>query len=228
MTLRPARRSPLVDQVIEQLREQIRTGAWRVGQRIPTEAELGEQLGVGRNTVREAVRALTHAGLLESHQGKGTFVRAARETSAALTRQLATARLGEILEVRRALEVEAARLAAERRDERDLRDIAAALDRSEAAWASGDLAAFVEADAAFHATVVVAAHNQVLAELYADFGAALRDSLRGTLREMLSHVDHRPLYEAIARRDPAAASREAGGHLTETLHALRSRDKTAG
>jgi DNA-binding FadR family transcriptional regulator len=62
-------RTPLVDQVITQLRGQIASGEWPVGSKIPTEPELVEQLGVARNTVREAVRALAHAVLLDIRQG---------------------------------------------------------------------------------------------------------------------------------------------------------------
>ena len=74
MALSSPRRSALSDQVIAQLRAQITSGEWPVGSRIPTEPELVEQLGVARNTVREAVRALAHNGLLAIRQGSGTYV----------------------------------------------------------------------------------------------------------------------------------------------------------
>jgi len=86
VSLTSTRRSGLVDQVIDQLRQAIADGEWPVGQRIPAEPELVAALGVGRNTVREAVRALSHAGLLEVRQGDGTFVRATSELSGALRR----------------------------------------------------------------------------------------------------------------------------------------------
>ena len=69
MPLSAARRTGLVDQVIDQLRQSVTSGEWPVGLRIPNEAVLVDSLGVGRNTVREAVRALAHAGLLEVRQG---------------------------------------------------------------------------------------------------------------------------------------------------------------
>src|SRR5919198_4696516 len=75
------RRGPLVELVAAQLREQVASGAWPVGSRLPTEAELGRQLQVGRSTLREAVRVLVHVGLLETRQGAGTFVRAAGPAS---------------------------------------------------------------------------------------------------------------------------------------------------
>lgn len=73
-----------MDTVVDQLRAQLTNGEWAVDDRIPTEHELAEQLGVGRNTVREAVRVLVHAGLLESRQGNGTFVRSTADPAAVL------------------------------------------------------------------------------------------------------------------------------------------------
>lgn len=207
MTLRTARRSSLVEQVIDQLKDEIASGAWAVGRKIPPEPILSESLGVGRNTVREAVRALTHAGLLECRQGDGTYVRATSEMSGAVRRRLRTAELIEILEVRRGLEVEAARLAAVRRTDADVAAIEKALARREQSLGSSDHAEFVEADLAFHIAVVEATHNRVLMELYRDFSDVLRASITaaGTL---LEHADipHGPIAAAVTSGDAEAAA----------------------
>lgn len=126
MALRAAGRQSLVDTVVEQLRTQLAEGEWAVGDRIPTEHELAEQLGVGRNTVREAVRVLVHAGLLESLQGNGTFVRSTADPAAVL-RTMRHAGALDVLELRVALEAEAARLAAVRREPGDLERLHEAL-----------------------------------------------------------------------------------------------------
>src|SRR3954470_8132288 len=110
--LRTARRAGLIDQVIEQLRAQITTGTWSIGARIPTAAELAQLTGTSRNTVREAVQSLVHAGLLERRQGSGTYVLASSELAGAVGRRVATAHHVHVLEVRRTLEAGAARLAA--------------------------------------------------------------------------------------------------------------------
>ena len=89
--LRTARRAGLIEQVIDQLREQIVAGTWAIGARIPTEAELAQLTGTSRNTVREAVQSLVHAGLLERRQGSGTYVLAASEFAGAVSRRIATA-----------------------------------------------------------------------------------------------------------------------------------------
>src|SRR5215468_7597999 len=86
MPLRSTERTALVPQVIEQLQAQITSGEWAVGSRIPPEPDLAAALGVGRNTLREAVLALVHAGLLERRQGSGTFVVGARELAGAVGR----------------------------------------------------------------------------------------------------------------------------------------------
>ncbi|NKZ03083.1 FadR/GntR family transcriptional regulator [Actinomadura latina] len=218
MTLRTARRSSLVDQVIGQLRDEIVGGGWAVGAKIPPEPVLAETLGVGRNTVREAVRALTHAGLLESLQGDGTYVRATSELSGAVRRRLETAELVEILEVRRGLEVEAARLAATRRTEADIAAIAVALARRDAAWAAGEHVAFVEADLAFHTAVVEATHNRVLTDLYRDFSAALRASI-GAAGVLLEHADvpHGPIAAAVEAGDAEAATTATHACLDQIL-----------
>ncbi|MFF5131208.1 FadR/GntR family transcriptional regulator [Streptomyces syringium] len=215
MPLNSPRRSPLVDQVIAALRNQITSGEWPVGSRIPTEPELVEQLGVARNTVREAVRALAHNGLLDIRQGSGTYVAATSELAGVMRRRFAQADPLHVAELRSALETKAAGLAAQRRTEADLRQLDTLLERRERAWDSGDAERFVEADATLHSAVVAAAHNEVLAELYADLGSVVRDFLRADVGPELrpeAHTDHARLVAAIRDRDEATASAEAGAH----------------
>ncbi|MCC3771218.1 FadR/GntR family transcriptional regulator [Streptomyces sp. UNOC14_S4] len=207
------RRSPLVDQVIAQLRNQITSGEWPVGSRIPTEPALVAQLGVARNTVREAVRALAHNGLLDIRQGSGTYVVATSELAGVMNRRFAQADPLHVAELRAALETQAARLAARRRTEHDLAQLTQLLERREEAWASGDAERFVEADATLHTAVVTAAHNEVLAEVYADLGGVLRQFLRadvGTELRPEGLADHGRLVAAIRDGDERTAGEEAG------------------
>jgi DNA-binding FadR family transcriptional regulator len=223
LTLRTARRASLVDQVIDQLRDEIGSGAWAVGCKIPPEPALSESLGVGRNTVREAVKALTHAGLLECRQGDGTYVRATSEMSGAVRRRLRTAEVMDILQVRRALEVEAARLAATQRTGEDLAAIEAASARREACIAASDVAAFVDADLAFHTAIVEATHNPVLIELYRDFTEAVRTSISATGSALPSNeeIPHLPIATAIRAGDVEAAVKAAHDCLEEIFRTVR-------
>ncbi|MER7487883.1 FadR/GntR family transcriptional regulator [Streptomyces sp. NPDC126497] len=215
MPLSHPRRSALSEQVIAALRAQITSGEWPVGTRIPTEPELVEQLGVARNTVREAVRALAHNGLLDIRQGSGTYVVATSELAGVMHRRFAEADPRHIAELRSTLESSAARLAAERRTERDLKQIDALLLRREEAWESGDAEAFVAADATFHLAVVAASHNDVMTAVYADLSEVLRDWLRGDVGDDMSpgaHMDHGRLVDAIRAGDAATAAEEAAAH----------------
>ncbi|MFI0784339.1 FadR/GntR family transcriptional regulator [Streptomyces lydicus] len=228
MPLRSTARTNLVDLVIEQMESLIADGEWEVGTKIPAEPVLVERLSVGRNTVREAVRALVHTGLLEPRQGDGTYVRARSGFGAAVQRRLRRAGDLETFEVRASLERDAARHAALRRTDEDLAALRAALAERARAWRSGDLTAFVDADLHFHRTIAAAAHNSVLAELYAH----LSDALRATLRSVIGapvpdsvrnqYEAHEAIVDAIEARDADAAERAALAHLAEGMAALRA------
>ncbi|MFI7602724.1 FadR/GntR family transcriptional regulator [Actinoplanes sp. NPDC049681] len=213
MNLGPVTRAePLAGRVIAELRHQITSGAWPVGSRIPTEPELVARLGVARNTVREAVRALAHNGLLDIRQGSGTYVAATSELAGVMQRRFAAADPGQVRELRRTLEAAAAGFAARRRTEEDLHRLDTLYAQREQAWSTGARDAFVDADAAFHRAVVAASHNEVLTELYADLGEVIRESLSGHFGAALrpeEYMEHHGLLEAIRAGDAAAATAEA-------------------
>ncbi|MFI7012427.1 FadR/GntR family transcriptional regulator [Streptomyces sp. NPDC050145] len=215
MALTSPRRSALSEQVISALRAQISSGEWPVGSRIPTEPELVEQLGVARNTVREAVRALAHNGLLDIRQGSGTYVVATSELAGVMQRRFADADPRHIAELRSTLESSAAALAAQRRTERDLKQLHTLLLRREEAWEARDAEAFVTADSTFHLAVVAASHNDVMTAMYADLGEVLRDWLREDVGERLTeenNMDHTALVDAIREGDAEAAATEAASY----------------
>jgi DNA-binding FadR family transcriptional regulator len=217
MPLTSPRRSALADQVIVELRRQITSGEWPVGSRIPTEPELVEQLGVARNTVREAIRALAHNGLLDIRQGSGTYVLATSELAGVMHRRFADADPRDVAEMRSTLEAAGARMAAERRTSEDVAQLESLLRRREEAWAGGEVNAFVEADATFHMAVVKSSHNEVLTALYADLGAVLRAFLRHGVGDVLrpeEHLDHSRLVAAIRDREAATAAAEAGSYAS--------------
>lgn len=218
MPLATTRRAGLVDQVIDQIRDAVTRGEWPLGQRIPTEAALTTELGVGRNTVREAVRALAHTGILEVRQGDGTYVRATSEVSGAI-RRLCGTELREVLQVRRTLEVEGARLAATARTAEDLATLRDLLERRDANQIEGRLDEFVRIDAEFHLEVVRCGHNGLLFELYRGLMEAITASVASTSDdpERVADIKHDGLVDAIEAGDALRAAAEAAGFLDELL-----------
>ncbi|MFJ6573667.1 FadR/GntR family transcriptional regulator [Streptomyces sp. NPDC091292] len=226
MPLGALRPSPLVEQATERLRAHIAAGHWEVGGKLPGETTLARELGVGRSTVREALRALAGAGLVQPRQGAGVFVLATEPAEDWPTR-LRRAAVTDVYEVRMLVEVQAARLAARRRTADDVAALRAALAARRAA-ATADDPAFVDADIALHAAVVAAAHNPVLTDLFAEFVPALREglidllALLGVRTRDPNHGDasHAALVAAVEAGDPAAAGDLAEAELTNTLGEL--------
>lgn len=208
----PTRSSTLSAQVARQLEDLITSGAWPVGKRIPAESELVAQLGLSRNTVREALRSLVHTGLLEARVGDGTYVSALSELQTPFVRRVNRARLEDAIELRAALERSAAGLAARRCDARrgaQLRKLVAALR----AAADGDRADFVAADSALHEAILACARNALLAEVYDHLGRALKLSASPQLWDQaLAKREialHEALVDAIAKGDAARAETAA-------------------
>jgi DNA-binding FadR family transcriptional regulator len=204
-----APRTSLVESVLTVMRVQIETGAWKVSERIPKEAELAERLNVGRNTVREAVRVLSHAGVLEVRQGDGTYLRSSVDPIE-IMRRVSRTRLRDHFELRLILEVEAARLAAVRRTDEDVERLTQLLRQRGEVPSREKLEEFVDRDVAFHAGIVEAAHNTALEELYRYFSAAVKS---GTLALMAEKdlpearlAAHAKIIEAIKRQNPDEAA----------------------
>jgi DNA-binding FadR family transcriptional regulator len=209
------RRTNLIDQAVGRLRQQITSGAWAIGTRIPAEPELAELIGVGRNTVREAVQSLVHAGMLERRQGSGTYVISDSELANAMGREIAGAHQRDVLEVRRALEVEVARLATGRRTPGQVAELRRLRDTRAAAYASGELDAMVAADLALHRLIAECSHNPLLVALYENLQDAIGANIRFNFEHPVHDDDsHHALVEAIAEGDGAAAVREIDQYLT--------------
>ncbi|MHC6227168.1 FadR/GntR family transcriptional regulator [Pseudomonas sp. X10] len=197
----------LVEQAVEQLRERIAGGAWAVGQRLPTEPELATELGISRNTVREAMRVLAFSGLVEIRQGDGSYLRTALDPLTAV-QALSQCTPEQARETRHILEAEAIGLAALRRTEEDLRGLREALRRS-AGHFHGDLDAYIECDLMFHQRLIDAAHNPALSELYRYFSgvvaAALQRNMSTVPRCQAVFDLHEQILDAVEQRDPERA-----------------------
>ncbi|WP_415974319.1 FadR/GntR family transcriptional regulator [Rhodococcus sp. 077-4] len=210
--MRQVQRSSLISQVTAQLRDEITSQRWPVGTRIPTEPELCELTGTGRNTVREAVQALVHAGMVERRQGSGTFVMTCSDLGGTLGKYFSDARHRDVTELRETLEVTAAALAADRRNDEDIRAMLNALEDRNAAW-SGEtpLADAVRTDARLHRAIVAASHNAIYLEFYDSLLPVIHDAIR---HHAIDHDDdyvvgHTALVDAVIDGDPVRAAEAA-------------------
>ena len=217
------RRASVTDDAIDKIRELIVSGRWGPGARLPRESELAAQLGLSRNSLREAVRALALVRVLEVRQGDGTYVSSLEpdlllESTRFATHLLRGETLLELFEVRRMLEPAAAALAAVRISEEGLAELCRQLDRMFAATTVEEL---VEADVTFHALVAGAAGNSVLSSLLDSLSArTMRARLwRGIADDRsldVTRAEHARIYQAIAARDPDLARAMATVHIASS------------
>lgn len=199
----------LVSQTIDLIRERISTRAWPIGHRLPAESVLAEELGVGRNTVREAVRVLSHSKVLDVRQGDGTFVRLAVDPAETIE-QLNDSSFREQLELQCMLEAEAASLASQRRTEADIAELDRLLEQRGEYDTSTAFAEFMERDREFHHAIVRASHNGALLSLYEFFESTisgrLDEALKGTAYAEPGLDSHRQIVRAIDAQQPAIAA----------------------
>ncbi|HEY1135497.1 MAG TPA: FCD domain-containing protein [Nocardioides sp.] len=205
------------------LRKKITSGEWPVNSRIPIEPELMEMLGVGKTTVREAVRSLASLGMLETLPGRGTFVRSRTPVSSVITEFISDYSLAEILVYRRSLEIEAARQAAMHRTEEHLVALRGSVENDQPSRRDADYPTQREqreqgrTPGSFHFLVFEASGNRLLLGSYAGVMAALRRAIDrgevvyGASSDVRSH-DHAAILEAIAAQDPTAAAAAMGEH----------------
>ena len=203
-------RLSLVEQVAEQMEQLIEQGQWKVGEKLPPEMELMDKFGVSRNTLREAIRALVHAGLLETKQGSGTLVRSTSVLGAALKRHVKKSTMMETLEVRFALEKQAAKMAAERRTEGDLAKLEASVSETKVASEKEDIDQFITSEIEFHKSIVKASGNQFRIDLYEHMTDLLysfvHDFLAMQPSFQLEQGLHLNLLDAIQKQDQASAA----------------------
>lgn len=215
--------APLTEAAIQQMRTMIASGQLQPGSRLPPEAELSVALGASRNTVREAVRALVTARVLDVRRGDGTFVTSLRpelllEGVTAAVELMHEGFSLELIVVRRILEPAATRLAAERMDDATLLELEGLMAGMEDATTAAERMPF---DADFHATVARRSDNATLASMLTAVSSRTTRARawRGLADEAASArtvIQHREILEALRSRDPERAEAAALVHVATT------------
>ena len=216
--LQPIARSPLYEQVVERLREFIDAQQLQPGDRLMSERELAERLGVSRTSVRQALTALRVMGLVEIKHGDGVYLlRSPGDVIPNLASEIVGSEVDHpmIWEVREGIEVQAARLAARRRSDADVAAMREALDLMETAIAGGDDG--ILEDRRFHHAIVAAAGNPLLRQLTDQLAGLIDRTSEASLtlagRPPISLESHRAILAAIERQDEAAAAEEMRQHV---------------
>lgn len=213
--MRKIERRRLPDQIIEQILSMIAKGKLKVGDQLPSERALMQQLGVGRSSLREAMGALSLMGIVSIRPGHGTRVAAYPEGRFedrlkwnAFRRQY---RVQELVEARTVLEEAAAGLAAKRADEQDLAELKARLIELESAKKKKSRKKLAQADWAFHTALAKASHNEVLMRFLSELRQPIRIWMSRSVASAeypvydASKKQHAAILEAIEAKDPERA-----------------------
>ena len=227
----PAKRFPLSEVVLHQLLERMRDHTLQPGQRLPTEAELTRLFGVGRSSVREALRVLIAMGLIETKAGRGAIVLRQPEslfssivTTEGIAVHLERMTILDVLEVRKELEGKAAQLAAEHRTQDKLLEIERCAKEVERHVLDG--VDYHRANMRFHLAVASASQNQAFVEtLRPLFGTAVafRKRLMAAEPRMRARdlKEHSELVGAIRMRDGPRARDLAVRHVLSAIEAVQ-------
>jgi GntR family transcriptional regulator, transcriptional repressor for pyruvate dehydrogenase complex len=222
LVFKPIKTRKIYEEIVDQLKIMLTDGELRPGDKLPSERDMSESLGVSRASVREALTTLEAIGILEIKPGEGTFVRETSdaETFAPLTLVLAIERnsKAQLMEVRRVLETEMAALAAERASSENLYKIQALLDVMKGAHNTHDA---VEADLRFHFAIAEASQNTILLRLINTIADLMHHTFQGKREKLYAHSpsgqrilhEHEAIYQAIKNRDPQKARDKMLEHI---------------
>jgi GntR family transcriptional regulator, transcriptional repressor for pyruvate dehydrogenase complex len=221
----PVERTATYELVVERIRRAIHLGLYVPGDRLPSERALAQEMGVSRVTLREALRVLEGEGYLRSRRGAagGPIVQQGRRATFEQVRASLRARLPDLeqtLEFREAVETAAAALAAQRRTEEQVRDLAAL---AESLATSESQAIFRRADSAFHLLVGEASGNPLLRQAIEEARAAMFlpiDALNFQVMVDNSLRGHRRIVAALQAGDPRRAARAMKDHIATTRKEL--------
>jgi len=218
------RNDKLSNQVADYLQQSILSKSLKPGERLPTERELGDQFQVSRTVIREAIRILEARGLLDTQSGSGTYVKALQgedvvnSLSLYLSSQDQSFSLDAIMEVRRVLELQVVKLAAERAREEDIRKMEEILNHMYRTKA--DIDEFSEWDLKFHLALAEACKNDLFKIMIEPLGEALFNLIRagssmpGAIEDACQY--HLEIMEAIKRRDAMRAEEVMRTHLAQS------------
>ena len=217
--LQAIEKASVKDQTLEQLKNYILSGVVQLGGRLPSERALADALGVGRYSVREALKVLEAVGLVQSRVGEGTFLTTNTGASFGRILGLSLATWGgtiiEILDAREMIEAEAARAAAERATPTQLNQIKRELELMNGASAVRN---YLTADMNFHRRIGEASHNAIISQFVHNLIDLLEEALQETHSDELPTQaegggSHQDIFNAIVESNPSEAGELMRSHI---------------
>ena len=203
------KKNSVCEEVVSKLQQQISDGKLKKGDKLPSEPALMKQFGVGRSSIREAIRILADTGLLRVQQGVGTFVEIQNGTPMPWYKRLQSSTSKDLNEVRQLLEFKIAEKAALKRTQKDIKILTGLLKIRLAAAHNNLPDECIDADIQFHIAIADAAKNDILADLYKNIAAQIKMSFRkaytNTEMFIVKHSLHEDLLQSIINKDPGKA-----------------------
>ncbi len=203
------KRNGVCDEVVSRLQQHIAEGKLKNGDKLPSEPALMQQYGVGRSSIREAIRILSNTGLVRVKQGVGTFVEIQNGSPMPWYKRLQSCTSKDLNEVRQLLELKIAEKAALNRTLKDIKILTKLLKVRLAAAQQNLPDECIDADILFHIAIADAAKNDILADLYKNIAAKIKLSFRqaytNTEMFVVKHALHEDLLQSIINKDPKKA-----------------------
>lgn len=227
-------RTNVTEQVLQYCKDNINSGNWKVGEKIPSENQLTEILGVSRASVRTALQHLIGLGVLESQHGKGTFLLENQVDEKTESEYKVTSDdcrdILKVLEFRRIVESEACRIATRKATPKLLEKLQNSLDMMASNTDAKDLDAFVTADMEFHEAICAATENPILEKSVSKVFEETRKN-HSQLRSLFGHRDgiyyHTLILSAIRSGDADSAHHLMYAHLQNAIDKMNVRTEKA-
>ena len=216
--LNPVKNIKVYEVIMEEIKDIVKKGELKSGEKLPSERELADKLEVSRTSVREALKALTMLGLIESKHGEGNFIKSNFENSLLEPLSIVFLLIGskneDIIELRRIIEPEAAGLAAKNITESELRDLKEIMKELNN---SLDAEICAQLDKKFHYKIAQASGNHLISTIMFSISSLIEkyiDSSRiHNINKKLVKLQHEEIYKALESRDSKKASEYVKKHL---------------
>ena len=232
------KQTSLIDQIVTEIEEKIRTGRFKNGDMLASQDELAKTMGVSRASLREAFNRLQLMGLIEIKQGRGTFVR--ELTPGDFMRSLSSLLIVkkdsavELLEARLEIESSVAKMAAEKGSKEKILKIEKTLIGMGNAMKSDDLEKFIASDVSFHMAVAESCENKIMIKIVGILRRLMKQLIERIFYDVVvdqhelmraTYHFHERVYDAILNRDPERATRSMQDHLGDVMKRIVTSDR---